>query len=256
MAAGGDRIPGASDDDRGAQAAITAKYDGEAPSYDRARSGLFFDLAGEIVADMAGPCDARHVLDCPVGTGRIMPYLSGVANAERYVGIDIARGMLRAARGAAAREGVGRYGDALGSLWKLPFASSQFDLVLILRLFHLFPPDTYAEALREVHRVLRPGGVVIAEMRNQHRGVVVGNLRRWLDARNPKELPHYYIRPAAITAAFGPLRVVESRGYWFDGSQIAQRFARPAARRVNLALARGPARFLASELVVKAVKDG
>jgi ubiquinone/menaquinone biosynthesis C-methylase UbiE len=242
---------------RAAQSAVKQKYDREAARYDRARRGLFFDLAGKIVAEMAGPLDGRAVLDVPIGTGRMLPYLEGVPRASRYVGLDISQPMLMQARRVAWRHGAERtYRGARASLWDLPLASEQFDLVLVLRLFHLFPPETYAAALREVHRVLRPGGVAIVEMRNHHRGIALGHLRRWLDRRDPRELPHYYIRPRQLEPVFGPLRIEETRGYWFDGTQLLQRVASDTARRWNLRASSGPAKYLASELVVKAVKDG
>ena len=147
------------------------------------------------------------------------------------------------------------YTSTRASLWDLPFPNDHFDLVLVLRLFHLFPPSAYSKAMEEIHRVLRPGGVVIAEVRNRFRGMVGGYLREWLDRRNPRELRHYYVGPRQLRQVFRAVKIVDSRGYWFDGTQILQRLSRKAAYRLNTGLSTWPVRYLASELAVKAAKE-
>lgn len=249
--------------DAGLQKRVTRKYVHEAPTY--RRDGPYFRIAGETIADMAGSCQGLRVLDVPVGTGRIMPFLMrGGARPSSYHGVDIATGMLRRSAEVAAELGIQSYGPTKGDLWNLPFPDNSFDLVLVLRLFHLFPVNTYSKALAEVYRVLRPGGVVIAEMRNRYRGCILGYVRQWLDKRNPKELDHFYIRPWELRRTFEPLRIKELRGYWFDGFKFLINFsgdgplrelAGRAYRLVNSRLGTLTTRYLASELVIKAVKE-
>lgn len=49
---------------------------------------------------------------------------------------------------------------------QLPFDDASFDLVVCLGVFGYF--DQVTQALREIHRVLRPGGTLILSVRNAH----------------------------------------------------------------------------------------
>ena len=104
-----------------------------------ARRGLR-DGLGEFLPALAG-----EVLD--VGCGR-KPY-AHLTRATRYVGVDIDT---PATRALAAAD---HYYDGC----TLPFADASFDAVLCSQVLeHVFTP---AEFLREIHRVLRPGGVLL-----------------------------------------------------------------------------------------------
>jgi ubiquinone/menaquinone biosynthesis C-methylase UbiE len=97
---------------------------------------------------------ARRVLDVGCGTGQLAHRLRLTNPRVRVVGCDFSLGMLRAARD---RDPGGAWvqGDAL----RLPFASEAFDAVVSTQAFHWFPDQT--AALREVARVLRPGGAFV-----------------------------------------------------------------------------------------------
>ena len=42
----------------------------------------------------------------------------------------------------------------------LPFTKEIFDLVLAICVFHHIPPSERPYVMREIHRILRPGGIV------------------------------------------------------------------------------------------------
>ncbi len=103
------------------------------------------------------------VLDVATGTGRL-PYflLEAPTFNGRVVGLDASDRMLR-----IAGEKLRPYGHRASLVQQvadqLPFADNQFDLVTCLEALEFFPSDT--AALREMIRVLRPGGTLLVTRR-------------------------------------------------------------------------------------------
>lgn len=101
---------------------------------------------------------AGRILDLGVGPGTSALEMARAAPGLRLHGLDRAPAMLRAAAREAWAAGIALplvRGDALA----LPFAAGSFDAVTGHSLLYLLP-DARA-ALREVRRVLRPGGGVV-----------------------------------------------------------------------------------------------
>jgi SAM-dependent methyltransferase len=99
---------------------------------------------------------ARHagsepgpILDVGCGTGGMLPHLQQIAPA---IGLDPAP----EAAGACRRRGVC---FVLGSGTRLPFADSTFGTITALDVVEHVPDDI--GMLREFHRVLRPGGLLL-----------------------------------------------------------------------------------------------
>lgn len=111
----------------------------------RAVSGVLSDVLS---------CPEASVLDVACGTGDLSIELAHSANA-RVIGTDFCRPMLAVARTkiAAAKRHIPLVeGDAM----ELPFADASFDAVTIA--FGLRNLPNVAEGLRELHRILKPGG--------------------------------------------------------------------------------------------------
>ena len=144
-------------------------YDDFAGWYERERHlpyhRMLDDLEVEIVERYARD---KQVLEVGCGTGLILDRVSRFAADAR--GIDLSAGMLAkaAARGLAV---------AQASATELPIATASVDVAYSFKvLAHI--PDIRA-AMREMARVVRPGGHVIAEFYNAR------SLRRLVKALKP-----------------------------------------------------------------------
>lgn len=90
-----------------------------------------------------------RILDAGCGTGGALKWL---ADYGRVTGVDLAPYAL----GLAAKRGPARL--ACASLAALPLPSEAFDLVTSFDVIVSMPAEAEREALRELGRVLRPGG--------------------------------------------------------------------------------------------------
>ncbi|MFN0152145.1 MAG: methyltransferase domain-containing protein [bacterium] len=134
--------------------AVRGQYDRLAPNYDRRWRRYIERTVGATVRRVrARPGD--RVLDLAAGTGALTRALLRAEPALRVVALDLSRAMLR--RGA---DGGARWvGAVQGDAGALPFANASFDHVVSSSAFHYWPDP--ARALREIHRVLRPGGACV-----------------------------------------------------------------------------------------------
>lgn len=115
----------------------------------------FRTFAEDLIA-RAAPRPGDRVLDLACGTGIVARLVAPrVAPVGTVTGYDISPAMLAVARERAATEGMDVTWDQ-GDAAALPYADGAFDLVLCQQGLQYFP-DKHA-ALRELHRVLAPGG--------------------------------------------------------------------------------------------------
>lgn len=116
---------------------------------------IFGTWASDLV-EAAALQPRERVVDIACGTGIVARTAVRRVGADgSVVGLDLSGPMLETARSAAAAEGVSvewREGSAV----KLPLADAAFDVAVCQQGLQFFP-DRLA-ALREMHRVLRPGG--------------------------------------------------------------------------------------------------
>ncbi|AGM06653.1 class I SAM-dependent methyltransferase [Amycolatopsis keratiniphila] len=129
-------------------------WDGKSRNYDREMQFMDRKLFGDSRAWACGQATGE-VLEVAVGTGLNLPlYPSEVT----LTGIDLSDGMLAIARDRAERLGhpvTLRRADA----HELPFDADSFDTVVCTLGLCAIPDD--GKALREMARVLRPGGRLI-----------------------------------------------------------------------------------------------
>jgi SAM-dependent methyltransferase len=105
---------------------------------------------------IAGPY--HRALEIGAGTGYFSLNLMQAGVIEEATCTDISPGMVEALRGNAA--GLGLEVDArVAEAQELPFADRAFDLVLGHAVLHHLPD--LAAAFGELHRVLKPGGLLV-----------------------------------------------------------------------------------------------
>jgi len=140
--------------------ATRAYYNEFAESYERHRRPNAVAGYHALVDDLEVELCARYgrdkeILECGCGTGLILERVAPWS--ARAVGIDLSPGMLEVARsrGLEVQE---------GSVTDLPFEDASFDVTCSFKvLAHV--PDI-GRALKEMARVTRPGGVILAEFYN------------------------------------------------------------------------------------------
>jgi ubiquinone/menaquinone biosynthesis C-methylase UbiE len=99
-----------------------------------------------------------RLLDCGCGVGSITLDLAEIVAPGETVGIDVDAGQLELASGSAAARGLGNARFEVGNVYELPFADASFEVALAHTLLvHLSEP---LRALKELRRVLAPGGIV------------------------------------------------------------------------------------------------
>jgi ubiquinone/menaquinone biosynthesis C-methylase UbiE len=98
------------------------------------------------------------VLDCGCGPGSITVDLANIVGPGQVIGVDIAEERLAGARDLAAACGIANVRFERGNIYDLPFPEHSFDAAFANHVLeHLRDP---VRALKEVRRVLKPGGVV------------------------------------------------------------------------------------------------
>lgn len=120
----------------------------------------------ELMARRWRLADVTRALDVGCGEGHWGLRLMGLLPANaRFVGVDHEGAFLDAARARASKRGLGERAEfCVGSVNELPFEDASFDLVTCQTV--LIHVGDAKRALREMKRVLVPGGIVVASEPN------------------------------------------------------------------------------------------
>ena len=98
------------------------------------------------------------VLDCGCGPGSLTVDIADLVTPGKVIGIDLEASQFVHGRDLARQRGTANVSFERGDISRLQFENSTFDAVFVHAvLYHLSDPQ---RALREVRRVLKPGGVV------------------------------------------------------------------------------------------------
>ena len=130
---------------------VVEEYARTAPDYESKWSFYVDTTTRETIARVnMGPTD--RVLDVGCGTGSLLYHLASSSPKAQLFGIDLVPEMLAIARRRLPSSVELREGSAE----RLPFEDEHFDVVISCNMFHYIRYPN--PALREMYRVLRPGG--------------------------------------------------------------------------------------------------
>ncbi len=127
------------------------------PLYDPLVKLLGTDVARRALLDQAALSSTHRVLDIGCGTGTLVTLIKRLHPLTDVVGLDPDPKALARARKKATRA---RFSIAFdqGFSDELPYADASFDRVLSSFMFHHLRAQDREKTLREVRRVLKPGG--------------------------------------------------------------------------------------------------
>jgi ubiquinone/menaquinone biosynthesis C-methylase UbiE len=130
-----------------------------AAGYDRLTRRPVGRLHARIVADIAAAelAPSSRILDAGTGPGRLPQAIATALPHVTVDGVDLAPDMIEYARREATAAGLAdRITFTVGDVAHLPYPDMTFDLIVSsLSQHHWVDVE---DALRDLHRVLRPGG--------------------------------------------------------------------------------------------------
>jgi SAM-dependent methyltransferase len=130
------------------------RLSGEAPEY--FAEYKIKDMAEALAANPAFRKPALDILDFGSGVGTSVPYLRRYFPLSRPTCIDVSSKSLAVA--AARFPGLADFVQFDGA--KLPFDNDTFDVAFAACVFHHIDHSEHIHLLREIRRVLRPGGTI------------------------------------------------------------------------------------------------
>jgi O-methyltransferase/aklanonic acid methyltransferase len=140
-----------------AKARIAGVFAAAAPSYDQ--SGVpFFAVFAKALVDTLAPAPDWHVVDVGSGRGAVVFALAPHLPTGRITAIDLAAPMVQALRADLEARGVTGVDVQVGDVEALNFDDGSADAVTASMVL-FFLPDLDG-GLRQIRRVLKPGGVL------------------------------------------------------------------------------------------------
>lgn len=129
-------------------------FNSTAADYDNSHDGRFVRCMYQEILNRMEHIQASRILDLGCGNGNVIALLREQRPAS-YYGLDISQSMIREAKKRLGDQVTLDVGDAE----ELPYENQSFDLIICNASFHHYPNPQ--KALKEMKRVLQPGGIIL-----------------------------------------------------------------------------------------------
>ncbi|MCB1229291.1 MAG: class I SAM-dependent methyltransferase [Verrucomicrobiae bacterium] len=165
-------------------------YDRIASSYDAIAHASEREVT-ELGLDALNVSNGESVLEIGYGTGHALIRLAkAVGETGKVTGVDVSEGMRKVASKLVADEGVSDQVDLqVSAAPPLNFGDGSFDAVFLSFTLELFPDDELKEMVREIGRVLKPGGqcgiVAMAKPRGEKEDTPLEKVYVWMHRHFP-----------------------------------------------------------------------
>ena len=136
-----------------------------------------------------------ELLDVGSGAGTIAADLARIVGPEHLTAIEVSEEAAAITRAELGRQGVAGSRVVVGDARALPFADAMFDVVHVHQVLQHIPEPV--QALREIRRVLHPGGLA-AVRESDYEG-----FRWWPDSPGLDRWRELYLKAALYATAEG-----------------------------------------------------
>jgi len=166
-----------------------------------------------------------RLLDVACGTGRTLAQIARAHPRLRLYGLDLSPYYLQVARRVLAD--VADVSLVADNAERLPFRSGYFDVVTSVFLFHELPRPARRAVLAEMHRVLRPGGLLVIADSAQlgESGELAFFLGRFAAEFHEPFYRDYVRDDLAVAAADAGLRVESVEPHFVSKVVVARKLA-------------------------------
>ncbi len=144
-------------------------YGAVAPAYDETRVAIGIEILSDCLSFADRPLRELRLLDAGCGSGAYAAAL--LPDVGRIEAVDLNAGMLAVARAKlAAAEREGRIAFHRAGIAALPLADGSVDAAMVNQVLHHLEDGedeawpVHGAAIAEMHRVLRPGGVLVVNI--------------------------------------------------------------------------------------------